>query len=172
MIEVTQSSNSIYVPFCATKDVSTFHDVDIMIDGDSVDPLAPYILPFQPDQELAFGEGDTHRFEVTDECPNNGCLNWAFQHRMYWSPFDAWSTNPSGTIKGGNLNIGFFHHLKANTDGNTVEEQGFGDRAWVADWRMWYCTSDTPGTCDPDDPDSVIAKAQTKIVWAVIAHPE
>lgn len=173
MVEVKQSSYSIFVPFCATKDDATFHDVNINIDGQDVDPLAPMLLPFQADQELRFGDGDTHRFEVTEACANNSCLNWAYQHRMYWSPFDAWTTKPATTIKdmNGNLNIGFSHHLAANTDGNTVEEQGFGSRAWVADWRMWYCTSSNLGTCDPDNEDSVLNNAQTKIVWAVIAYP-
>lgn len=174
MVEVKQASFSIYVPFCATKEVQTFHDVAFTNDGQAVDVLEPMLLPVKANEEVRFGDGDTLEFEVTAECAGNSCVTWAYQHRMYWSPIEKWSALPDGTIKdmNGNLNIGFFHHFSGDSDGMTPAEQGFAGRAWTAPFRFWYCTSGNAGDCNPQDEDLVMKNAQTKLVWSVIAYPD
>lgn len=172
MVEVQQSGLTMYVPFCATNDAATFHDLAVTDGGQDHDPLAPILAPFDPEAELEVGVGDTLRFDVTAACNGGSCNNWGYKFNVDVSPFDAWNVGTDGANKNGNQLIGFYHHMWATTDGKSVNEKGFGDRAWVANWRMWYCTSTDLADCDFNDDNAIYDNAQTRYVWSVVAYPQ
>lgn len=174
MVAVEQAGNTIHVPFCATEEINTFHGIDVTMDGGAHDNRAPAIEAFDPAAAFDFGSDSDPRFEITEACAGGTCNNWGYKFVVTCSPFDPpFSFNSDGSLDDGmGANIGFFHHMQASTQGATVEEQGLGDRAWVLNWKMWYCTSDNGADCDGDSDTAIYDNAQSTYTMSVIAHPQ
>jgi hypothetical protein len=174
MVDVEQSGRHISVPFCATNADPPFHAIATELGGAPHDPLAPAITPFDPAAPLVFGSNMDPRFSVVHACPGNDCNNWGYKFVATCSGFDPpFSFEDDGSLDDGmGGNIGFFHHLTASTQGATVESTGLGERAWVVNFQMWYCTAPDAATCDGDSDTAIYDNAQTKYTWSVIAYPQ
>lgn len=179
IVRVEQSGRALYVPFCATQPVDGFfHDVDYIHGGMSRDPVAPLILPYDPEQPLTLGDGmgTDPIVEVSAACPNESCNFWGYKVNITCSPFDPpFNFDNSGALFDGmNNRVGFFHGTGVTTHEMNAGDQPNGNRTWVAHFREWYCTTSPADEdlCDKDIGENVKDNAQTRYTWAVIAVPQ
>jgi hypothetical protein len=178
MVKAEQSGYELWVPFCASKDAAPFHNIGIRFGMNSHDPMAPFIVPFVPADPLVFGGGmEDPVFEITSACGGGSCNNWGYEFSAMCSPFNTpFSFQPDNSLDGMmGQKIGFSHEMTASTQGDPVDnptkDGDAGERTWVANFRMWYCTSGNNMDCDTDLP-GFQDNAQTRYTMSIIAHPQ
>lgn len=174
MIDVTQSGYTTTVPFCATNDVDTFHDIILTANGVDDDPLKPALYEYDPDEDLGFGSsnnsGDYHWDINSPDCVGTPaeCNNFGFRFDVTCSPFDVsapWSISLSPSMGGG---LGLSHEMSAS---GPAPGDAFRARPWVASFEMAYCTSSDGSFCATDDVAQFEQNAQTKYHFDVVAFP-
>jgi hypothetical protein len=184
MVDVSQSGRTIQVPFCATNELDPpFHDIDVVMDGQDHDPLSPFIFAYDAAGEIRFGAqmGDP-RFDVTRQgCPPGACDNWGYKFLGSCSPLnnddqlpDGFSFLPEGSLDDQDgVGIGFFHEMFATSQGKTATQEGFGERPWVINWQIWYCTADNPDDCEGGaNSTAIFENAQTRFTTSIIGYPQ
>ncbi|MFO7567456.1 MAG: Ig domain-containing protein [Enhygromyxa sp.] len=168
MVEITQSDYTTRVPFCATNEVDTFHDITVSVDGDAQSDLIPGLFEHNPDADLAFG-GGSHQFAIDNPaCPGADCNNYGFRFNVTCSPFDVdapWQVTLSPSAS---TDTGMTHEM---TGTGPVSEPKFDGRPWVASFEMSYCTAGDGGFCDTNDATSFEQNAQTRYHFDVIGYP-
>lgn len=183
LVELEQDGVIVHLPVCAQNDNNPYHSVVanvIDMDGGMIsDPLQPSVARFDPTQPLAVDGSDPNAypgpsFQVRGpaaDCANGLCDFTGYKFETGCSPFEPpFSADPVTLVPG----EGFDHGMVQTTAGNSVDSYGnpvgeFADRAWIAPWRFWYCTSDSVGVCD----DTMIKpNSQTKYHTALIAYPQ
>jgi hypothetical protein len=168
MVDITQSDYTTTVPFCATNDVTTFHDIILTANGVDDDPLQPALYEYDPDVDLGFGNGSYHWDINSPDCPGNECNNFGFRFDVTCSPFDVvapWSISLSPSSGG---TLGLSHEMSAT---GPAPGDAFRARPYVASFEMSYCTSSDPNFCVVDDVPTFEANAQTKYHFDVIGYP-
>jgi hypothetical protein len=185
IVELDQNGAKLYVPFCATNEPPTYHDVSIDAVG-GMDPLLPLSVQYDPAAALDVGGTDPDALpapifsvDAGSNCATDGCNNYGYSFAVSCSPFDSpFSAQPSASLDdGAGATIGFTHSLGLSTQGNTVAMQGdaatpnrdFTTRPFVVDFTIDYCTAGDATTCDDDN---IAANAQTRFNYAVIAWPQ
>ena len=79
MIELTQSDYVITVPYCATNDIGTYHDLIMTANGNVTPNTEPGLLEYSAANSLSFGNGSYH-WDINDPaCPGNDCNNFGFR---------------------------------------------------------------------------------------------
>ncbi len=172
MVDVEQSGYTTTVPFCATNDVPTYHDIVLTANGVDDDPLKPALYEYDPDQDLGFGNGSYH-WDINDPaCPGNDCNNFGFRFDVTCSPFDVnapWSISLSPSSGG---SLGLSHEMNATGPAPNVAYGAptFAYRPFVASFEMSYCTSADGAFCIVDG-GNFEQNAQTKYHFDVIGYP-
>jgi hypothetical protein len=165
MVDVTQSGYTTTVPFCATNDVDTFHDIRLTANGVSdSDELRPALYEYDPDFDLEFGNGSYH-WDI--ESPSS--VNFGFRFDVTCSPFDVaapWGITLSPSM--GN-SLGFSHEMSGS---GPAPGDAFRVRPWVASFEMAYCTSSDGAFCSTADTQQFEQNAQTKYHFDVVAYPD
>jgi len=165
MVEIEQSGYVTSVPFCATNNVAPFHHIDLEVGGETQSDLDPLLFEYDPDEELAFGQGDYVWWIDDPICPDSSeCEHHGYEFDVSCSPFDEpFSVEASSTEKG------FEHDLTAS---GPAPSESFRHRPWVASFDFNYCTAADKADCDPEDnPEAFQANAQTKYHFNVVAFP-
>jgi len=162
MVEIEQSGYTTTVPFCASRDVDTFHDITVDVGGDVQSDLVPGLFEYDPDSAPVFGQGD-YQWTIDDsQCVNDPslCNSYGFVFDVTCSPFD-----PPFPISDSSTDIGLTHDLTAM---GPVASESFRDRPWVASFNFSYCTSDNGADCDVEGGSFA---PQTEYHFDVVAFP-
>jgi len=168
MVEVTQSERSTFVPFCATNDVDTFHDISLLNNGEPQTDLNPGLYEYNPSASLLFGGGD-YQWAIDDPaCPGPACTNFGFRFGVNCSAFSLeapWLVTlaPSAISE-----TGLTHEMRAT---GPSPEARYDGRPWAVSFDISYCTVDNPDFCDATNNPDFEANAQTKYHFAVVAYP-
>jgi hypothetical protein len=174
MVQITQSSYSTRVPFCASNDVDTFHDITLTANTQMESDLTPGLLEYDPSAGLYFGDAfpanntidGTHVWDIMDPaCQNDPsqCNSFGFMFDVTCSPFDP----PFALDAESNPGMGFRHDLGAT---GPMPSASFEARPWVASFEMLYCTSANGADCDVNDPN-FDQNAQTQYHYDVVGYP-
>lgn len=153
-----------YVPFCASNDIDTYHDIAVTLGGSGQSDLVPGLLEYDPDVAPVFQQGD-YIWEVSDPaCIDNPslCSSYGFRFDVTCSPFDLpfeGSSSKTGQ--------GLTHDLGAM---GPVTSENFRFRPWVASFNFAYCTSNSVAYCD-ETSSNFEANAQTAYHFDVVAYP-
>jgi hypothetical protein len=164
MVEIEQSGFTTRVPFCASGDVDTFHDITLTANAVQESDLNPGLLEFDPNMSIGFGNG-THVWDVSDPaCLGDPvqCNSFGFEYNVTCSPFD-----PPFSLNAMSSGIGLTHDLGAS---GPTPSASFADRPFVASFEMLYCTSNAGADCDVDDPNFE-QNAQTQYHYDVVGFP-
>lgn len=164
LVEIEQSGFSTRLPFCATNDVDTYHDIVLTANSMPSSDLAPGLLEYDPSMALAFGHG-SHQWQIIDPACNTDpslCYAFGFRFDVTCSPFD-----PPFALNAVSSGVGIDHALDA---GGPVPSSPFATRPFVASFEMAYCTSNAGADCDVVAPDFE-TYAQTKYHYDVIGYP-
>ena len=164
MVEVEQSGYTTRVPFCASRDFETFHDITQTVNAQQESDLNPGLLEYDPDMAISFGNG-THVWDIVDpQCNSNPsqCDSFGFKFDVTCSPFDQ-----PFQLDAVNNGVGINHDLTA---GGPTPSTAFANRPWVGSFEMVYCTSANGANCDVDDPNFE-QNAQTWYHYDVVAYP-
>ena len=168
MVEITQSGYTTAVPFCATNDFDSFHDITLTADGAAASDLEPALYDFDPNAELSFG-GGTHQWAIDDPaCPGTDCNTYGFRFNVTCSPFDVTAPYQVTLSPSAGSATGLTHEMTAT--GPSIDPK-FDGRPWVASFEMSYCTSGVAGTWDTDNADQFEQNAQTRYHYDVVAYP-
>ena len=168
MVEVSQSGYTTRVPFCASNDVDTFHDITVTALSNQQSDLVPGILEYDPAESISFGSGEYH-WQIEDPaCPGPDCNSYGFRFEVSCSPFDLdapWmiTLSPSAQIE-----TGLTHEMTAS---GPAPDPKFDGRPWVASFDISYCTSSDGTFCDTDNSDQFTQNAQTQYHFDVIGFP-
>lgn len=171
MIDITQSGYTTTVPFCATNDVDTFHDIRLTANGVvDEDELQPGLYEYDPDVDLGFGNGSYHWDIESPDCVGTPaeCNNFGFRFDVTCSPFDVaapWGITLSPSAGG---SLGLSHEMTAS---GPAPGDAFRARPWVASFEMAYCTSSDGAFCSTADTAQFEQNAQTKYHFDVVAYP-
>ncbi len=171
MIDITQSGYTTTVPFCATNDVDTFHDIRLTANGVvDEDELQPGLYEYDPDVDLGFGNGSYHWDIESPDCVGTPaeCNNFGFRFDVTCSPFDVaapWGITLSPSMGG---SLGLSHEMSAS---GPAPGDAFRARPWVASFEMAYCTSSDGAFCSTADTAQFEQNAQTKYHFDVVAYP-
>lgn len=168
MVELEQSGYETVVPFCATNDLDTFHDIRLLVNGTDDDELKPGTYGFDPDQELSFGNGIYHWDIDSPDCPGSECNTFGFRFDVVCSPFDINAPYQITLSPSGGTETGLSHEMTAT---GPVPAESFRWRPWVASFEMSYCTSSVAFFCDAQNVDQFEQNAQTKYHFDVVAYP-
>jgi hypothetical protein len=163
-VKVTQSEYTTYVPFCASNEIDTFHDITLTANNVVESDLQPGLLEYDPSTSISFGNGD-YEWEISDPaCVNDPsqCNAYGFRYDVTCSPFD-----PPFSLNAMGANEGMMHGLTAT---GPTPSASFEHRPWVASFEMLYCTSNSGANCDVDDPNFE-TNAQTKYHFDVVGYP-
>lgn len=164
MVEIEQSGARTRVPFCASNDVDTYHDIVLTANAVQESDLEPGLLEYDPTMALAFGNG-THQWQIIDPACNTDpslCNAFGFRFDVTCSPFD-----PPFVLNAVSSGIGIDHELTAM---GPTPSASFATRPFVASFEMSYCTSNAGADCDVDDPNFE-TNAQTKYHYDVVGYP-
>ncbi len=167
MVELVQSGYTTRVPFCASNDVDTFHDITVVANAVSESDLRPGLFEYDPNADLSFGSG-SYTWAIDDPaCPGTDCNTYGFRFNVTCSPFDfdaPWQITlaPSGPSE-----TGMTHEMSAT---GPVPDPKFDGRPFVAPFEMSYCTSGTEGFCDTDA-TQFEQNAQTRYHFDVVGFP-
>lgn len=168
MVPITQSGYTTAVPFCATNDVDSFHDITLTANGEPGSDIQPALYEFNPNADLSFGTGD-YQWAIDDPaCPGGGCNTFGFRFNVTCSPFDVdapWQVTLSPSA---GTDTGLTHEMTAT---GPAQEAKFDGRPWVASFEMSYCTSGDAGTCDTTNSDQFEQNAQTRYHFDVVGYP-
>lgn len=173
MVEIEQSGARTRVPFCASRDVDTFHDITLTATDVQESDLEPGLLEFDPSMPLDFGDDDfnanlvdgTHVWDIVDpECNNDPsqCNSFGFKFDVTCSPFD-----PPFSLDAVTSGIGLTHDLGAQ---GPTPSASFAERPFVASFEMSYCTSSSGADCDVESA-SFDQNAQTLYHYDVVGYP-
>jgi hypothetical protein len=170
MVQIEQSGATTRVPFCATRDVDTFHDITLTANAVQESDLNPGLLEFDPNMPLDFGDAQsnnmldgTHLWDVFNPACGGDpsqCTSFGFEFNVTCSPFDP----PFSLDALNSPGMGFSHDLGATGPTPTAS---FADRPFVASFEMLYCTGPN---CDVEDPNFE-QNAQTQYHYDVVAFP-
>jgi Putative Ig domain len=166
MVEIEQSGATTRVPFCASRDLDTFHDITLTANAEQESDLNPGLLEFDPSMSLAFGNG-THIWDIVDPACNadpSQCNSFGFKFDVTCSPFD-----PPFDLNAQSSGIGINHDLTAMGPAVASGSQ-FEYRPFVASFEMSYCTSAIGADCDVDGAD-FDQNAQTQYHYDVVGFP-
>ena len=163
MVEIEQSGYTTAVPFCATRDVDTFHDITAWQGnvGWSTD-LVPSLLEYDPDTAPTFGEGN-YVWNIEDPaCVDDPslCNSYGFVFDVTCSPFD-----PPFSLTDSSTDLGLTHDFTAT---GPVPSDNFRYRPWVGSFHFSYCTSASGVDCDVDGGSFA---PQTEYHFDVIGYP-
>src|SRR5690606_18260068 len=86
MVEVSQSGYTTRVPFCATNDVDTFHDISVTALSDAQSDLIPGLLEYAPEASVSFGGGEWQWAIEDPACPGPDCNSYGFRFAVTCSP--------------------------------------------------------------------------------------
>lgn len=168
MVEITQSDYKTRVPFCATNDVDTFHDITVTAGGNPQSDLLPGLYEHDPSANHSFGAG-SHQWAVDNPaCPGADCSSYGFRFNVTCSPFDTtdpWQVTLSPSAQ---TPTGMTHEMTAT---GPVSEAKFDGRPWVASFEISYCTSGNAGFCDTNDATQFEQNAQTQYHFDVVGFP-
>lgn len=167
MVEVTQSERSTWVPFCATNDVDTFHDISVVVETEPKSDLNPGLYEHNPNMSLLFGGGKSQWAIDNPSCPGPECSNFGFRFGVTCSPFDLTDPWQVTLAPSAGTDTGLTHEMLAT---GPSSEPKFDGRPWVASFDISYCTADNGEFCDTSSPDFE-QNAQTKYHFAVVAYP-
>lgn len=168
MVEITQSGYTTRVPFCATNDVDTFHDISVVANDDPQSDLVPGAHGYNSENDISFG-GGSYRWAIDNPaCPGADCNHYGFRFNVTCSPFDVdppWQVtlSPSGPSE-----TGLTHEMSAS---GPAPDPKFDGRPFVASFEISYCTSDTNGFCDTSDATQFEQNAQTRYHFDVVGYP-
>ena len=168
MVEVTQSGYTTAVPFCASNDVDSFHDITVTANQNNQSDLQPGLLEYDPEDNLGFGDGSYQWSIDNPACPGNDCDFFGFRFSVTCSPFDVmdpWEVTLSPSAKS---DTGLTHEMTAT---GPAPDPKFDGRPWVASFEISYCTSDNDTFCDTTNSDQFEQNAQTKYHFDVVAFP-
>lgn len=171
-INIEQSGFTTTVPFCATNDVDTYHDLVLTANGiNNEDTLKPGLLEFDPTQDVEFGSGSYH-WDINDpNCPGNDCNNFGFRFDVTCSPFDPGPAPYQITLSpSGGSDTGLFHEITASGPA-PGEDSIFATRPFIASFETSYCTSADGNFCNVDDAAAFESNAQTKYHFDVVGYP-
>jgi hypothetical protein len=166
MVEIEQNGATTRVPFCASADVDTFHDITLTANAAQESDLNPGLLEFDPSMGLAFGNG-THEWAIVDPQCNvdpSQCNSFGFKFDVTCSPFD-----PPFGLNAVSSGIGMTHDLTAMGPSIAPGSQ-FEYRPFVASFEMSYCTSNSGADCDVDGAN-FDQNAQTVYHYDVVGFP-
>ncbi|MCA9698691.1 MAG: hypothetical protein KC431_14290 [Myxococcales bacterium] len=167
MVQLTQSDYVITVPYCATNDIGTYHDLIMTANGNVTPNTEPGLLEYDGANSLAFGNGSYH-WDINDPaCPGNDCNNFGFRFDVTCSPFDAVDPWVITLAPSSGTSTGLMHEMTAT--GPVVSDK-FTKRPFVASFEMDYCTSATPSDCDVNSP-TFGQTAQTHYHFDVVGFP-
>ena len=167
MIELTQSDYVITVPYCATNDIGTYHDLIMTANGNVTPNTDPGLLEYDDVDSLSFGNGSYH-WDINDPlCPGPDCNNFGFRFDVTCAPFDAINPWVITLAPSSGTSTGLLHEMTAT--GPVVADK-FTKRPFVASFEMDYCTSATPSDCDVNTP-TFGQTAQTHYHFDVIGFP-
>lgn len=164
IVEVEQSGFTAYVPFCASQDDDTFHDITLTINSVEESDLNPGLFEFAPNNSLAFGNG-THNWQVENPaCVTNPplCNSYGFKYNTTCSPFD-----PPYVLNGQSTQLGITHGMTVT---GPPPNSSFATRPFVFSVEIQYCTSSNGADCDVDT-SNFESNAQTKYHYDVIGFP-
>ncbi|MFV8751691.1 Ig domain-containing protein [Nannocystaceae bacterium ST9] len=170
MIDLEQSGYKTTIPFCATNDVPTFHDILVTANGVTDDPLKPALYEYDPDMDLGFGNGSYHWDINSPDCVGTPaeCNNFGFRFDLTCSPFDVappWAVSLAPSMGG---SLGLSHEMNAT---GPAPGDDFRFRPFVASFEMSYCTSSDGNFCSVADIPTFEANAQTKYHFDVVGYP-
>ncbi len=168
MVELSQSGYTTRVPFCATNDVGTFHDISVVANGNDQSDLVPGLHEHAPDEDLSFGSG-SYVWTIEDPaCPGDDCNTFGFRFNVSCSPFDVdapWQITLSPSQ---GTETGLIHEMTAT---GPAPDPKFDGRPWVASFEISYCTSADGGFCDTNNADQFEQNAQTQYHFDVVGFP-
>ncbi|NJK31115.1 MAG: hypothetical protein HC927_01170 [Deltaproteobacteria bacterium] len=168
IVEMEQSGEIVHVPYCATNDVASYHEIALTVDGAAGDPLAPIIYEYDPDNELNLAMG-SHRWDISSpNCPGSECNTYGFIFTPSCSPFSAMAPYEISLSPSGGTATGLFHELTAT---GPIPSAAFAQRPFVAAFEVSYCTSSSNTFCGTDDPATFEQNAQTGYHFAVLGRP-
>ena len=153
-----------YVPFCASNDVDTYHDISAELGGGGVSDLKPGLLEYDPDVAPVYPQGDqvwTIADPACDADPSL-CNSYGFRFDVTCSPFD-----PPFSVSDSSTGQGLQHDLGAM---GPVASESFRYRPWVASFNFSYCTSNSGADCDVMS-GGFEDNAQTQYHYDVIGYP-
>lgn len=164
-VEISQSGATTYVPFCATNDISTFHDITYTANAVVEGPLQPGYLEYDPNQGISFS-GMNYNWLVEDPaCTGNptDCNSYGYTFSITCSPFDP----PFGAneTKGDNGFDFYFTSLEGPTP-----EARYANRPFVTSIQFEFCTSANGSFCATADP-GFAGNAQTTYHFDVVGYP-
>jgi hypothetical protein len=166
MVELEQNGAKTRVPFCASRDFDTFHDITLTANAAQESDLNPGLLEFDPSMALAFGNG-THVWDIVDPNCNTDptqCNSFGFKFDVTCSPFD-----PPFSLNAVSTGIGLNHDLTAMGP-SIAPGSAFEYRPFVASFEMLYCTSANGADCDVDGAN-FDQNAQTQYHYDVVGFP-
>ncbi|PRP90255.1 putative Ig domain protein [Enhygromyxa salina] len=164
MVEIEQSGFKTRVPFCASNDVDTFHDITVTANAVEESDLKPGLLEFDPNAPLLFGDG-SYVWDIEDPACNDDpalCNSYGFRYDVTCSPFD-----PPFALNAESSDTGMTHGMTAM---GPTPSAGFATRPFVASFEMLYCTSDNGADCDVGSAN-FDQNAQTKYHFDVVGYP-
>jgi hypothetical protein len=164
MVEIEQSDFKTRVPFCASNDVDTFHDITVTANAVNESDLKPGLLEFDPDMPLAFGDG-SYEWKIDDpDCVDDPslCSSYGFRFDLTCSPFD-----PPFVLNGMNSITGMSHQMTLT---GPTPTPGFATRPFVASFEMLYCTASDGADCDVNGA-TFDQDAQTQYHFDVVGYP-
>lgn len=168
MVEITQSDYTTRVPFCATNDVDTFHDISVVANAVPESDLMPGLFEYNSNADLSFG-GGSYQWAIDDPaCPGADCNFYGYRFNVSCSPFDVDPPWQVTLAPANNSETGLTHEMSAS---GPAPAASFDGRPFVASFEMSYCTTGTNGFCDTDDGDQFEQNAQTKYHFDVIGYP-
>jgi hypothetical protein len=169
MVDITQSGYTTTVPYCATNDVPTFHEVILTANGVVDDVLQPGLYEYNADQELGFGGDGSYHWDINSpDCPGNECNNFGFRFDVTCSPFDTAAPFGISLAPSAGGSLGLSHEMDAT---GPAPGDAFRARPFVTSFEMSYCTSSDPAFCSVADVPTFEANAQTKYHFDVIGYP-
>lgn len=170
MVEITQSDYTTAVPFCASNDVDTFHDISVVANGNPQSDLIPGLHEYNSENSLSFGDGSYQWAIDNPACPGADCNTYGFRFGVSCSPFDLTDPWRVDLEPSANSETGLTHQMRAS---GPAPDPKFDGRPFVASFEISYCTSATPGFCEADtdiNPDFE-QNAQTKYHFSVVGYP-
>lgn len=168
MVEITQSEYTTAVPFCATNDVDTFHDIAVTANANAQSELIPGLLEYNPSNDLAFGSGSYEWAISNPACPGNSCDFYGFRFNVTCSPFDVSAPYMVTLSPSEKTETGLTHEMTAT---GPAPSASFDGRPWVASFEISYCTADNQTFCETANADQFEQNSQTKYHFDVVGFP-
>ncbi|WP_181233967.1 Ig domain-containing protein [Enhygromyxa salina] len=164
MVGIEQSGFKTRVPFCASNQTDSFHEITVIANGKEVSDLLPVSFDFDPNMGLLFGDG-AYEWQIDDPACSNDpslCSSYGFSFNVTCSPFDQ-----PFVLNGMSTTTGMAHGM---TLAGPAPSAGFATRPFVHSLESLYCTSNNGASCDVDGPNFE-QNAQTQYHFSVVGYP-